>query len=175
MEAGTTPDGSGGFPGANVTGGVTVNEYELQVNHTLLYKAGMFILSLLLVIVLALNLTAYDDIGDGAGTDGINVDTANSYAGITRVALGFAVAYFIYRAIILIIDPMFKDKFSKTTTSLKEGLGVIKTGLGQLTPSIPKVSLPSIPSFPSLGIGSKSTTTKSGITYVNDIVPQILV
>ncbi len=170
MEAVTTAPAPG-----NVTGETTEKEYELQVNHTLLYKAGMFILSLLLVIVLALNLTAYDDIGDGSGTDGINIDTANSYAGLTRVALGFAVAYFIYRAIILIIDPTFKEKFVKTTTSIKTGLGAIKTGLGQLTPSIPKVSLPSLSSLPSLGIGSKSTAGKCGLVYVNGIVPQILI
>lgn len=164
--------GTGAGPSGPVTVETTQTTYEVSVDHTLLYKGGLFLLSLLLVIVLALNLTAYDDIGDGSGNDGIDVDTANSYAGITRVALGFAVAYFIYRAIILIIDPKFTEKFVSTSKSLKKGLTGIKTGLSEFTPNIPKVSLPSI-SMPSFGIGSSSKDSGRGYKFV-DGVPQIL-
>lgn len=161
---------TGAGPSGPVTVETTQTTYEVSVDHTLLYKGGLFLLSLLLVIVLALNLTAYDDIGDGSGNDGIDVDTANSYAGITRVALGFAVAYFIYRAIILIIDPKFTEKFVSTSKSLKKGLTGIKTGLSEFTPNIPKVSIPSMPSF---GIGSSSKDSGRGYKFV-DGVPQII-
>ena len=162
---------SSGPPAGDVTGGAAGaakdTTYEVKVNHTLLYKLGLFILSLLLVIALAINLSTYNDISDGSGNDGISIDTANNYAGITRIAMAFACIYFIYRSIILITDPVFKTTFAEKAKSFKEGVGQLKKGLGEFTPSVNLSKLSDIFSSSDKSTGFDRVVMIGGIPQIN--------
>ncbi len=112
----------------------------LEQNHTLLYKSGLFIISLMVVICISISLVIYDNVSDSTADNGISAKTADSAYVFFVIFLIAAVLYMVYRFIVLVVDPKFKSGVKITFDVIKETVSDTASYIKENIPSIPSIT-----------------------------------